>query len=382
MVACNLAPPSRSSRGQVTQRMSDFKFACPLCGQKILCDDQLAGQGFVCPSCKGGIVIPEARSQPVATIVAPATPVATIVPPATPVLRTAAPHVAASPPPPPPQAPHFHMPRPAAPAPASQGGGKGKPILIGAIALVVVGAGLYFGIPMVNRMQSKLNTATDKAGRESDGGQIGHIGDLYNVLEATDVSRDPPRRAPSASSSRKMEAYVDPVVAARAELEKAPVIAPSWTLEVGKAAVPAGRVNGTISGTNFLANLIRLDRTIGAYILSFRQGTSLPPDREMVVVLRLKPGERLESRTWTVSKDDRTGAPQVTKKWKANPRYAPLQKGFSSGYAMKLEFGKMGDGLLPGNIYLALPDPEKTVIAGKFNAEFDFDTLESPMAEQ
>ena len=60
--------------------------------------------------------------------------------------------------------------------------------------------------------------------------------------------------------------------------------------------------------------------------------------------------------------------PQVVKRWKTNPRYAPQSKAFSSGYAMKLELGEITNGVLPGKIFVALPDTEQSVVAGVFNA--------------
>ncbi|HEX4343096.1 MAG TPA: hypothetical protein VH255_06880, partial [Verrucomicrobiae bacterium] len=54
--------------------------------------------------------------------------------------------------------------------------------------------------------------------------------------------------------------------------------------------------------------------------------------------------------------------------WKATPQSALQSKSFPSGYAMQIQFGAIANGQLTGKIYLALPDPEKTVIAGIFNA--------------
>jgi len=62
------------------------------------------------------------------------------------------------------------------------------------------------------------------------------------------------------------------------------------------------------------------------------------------------------------------GVPQVTKRWKTNPKYAPQYKSFTSGYAMRLELGQLADGAMPGKIFLALPDPEQSVVAGTFRA--------------
>jgi len=56
------------------------------------------------------------------------------------------------------------------------------------------------------------------------------------------------------------------------------------------------------------------------------------------------------------------------KKWRPNPKFAPQQKSFANGYAMKLEIVNQSQDLVQGRIYLALPDPEQTVVAGQFTA--------------
>jgi DNA-directed RNA polymerase subunit RPC12/RpoP len=38
--------------------MSDFKFACPQCGQRLRCDDRHAGRQILCPKCQHLILIP------------------------------------------------------------------------------------------------------------------------------------------------------------------------------------------------------------------------------------------------------------------------------------------------------------------------------------
>jgi len=106
-----------------------------------------------------------------------------------------------------------------------------------------------------------------------------------------------------------------------------------------------------------------------AQVLRFLQGPAVSPDREMMVYLHLKAGEKLGGQTLSISQDMRgTGVPQVTKRWKSNPKYAPTLKSFSTGYAMKLELGQMTNNLVPGKIFVALPDTEQTVVAGTFNA--------------
>src|ERR1043166_7129891 len=40
--------------------MSEFKFACPVCGQHIECDSTKSGSPMECPTCFRKIVVPQA----------------------------------------------------------------------------------------------------------------------------------------------------------------------------------------------------------------------------------------------------------------------------------------------------------------------------------
>ena len=144
-----------------------------------------------------------------------------------------------------------------------------------------------------------------------------------------------------------------------------PVLPAVWTLDVDRAKIPEGKANGTISGTNFLVETA----ICTPQLLRLYQGSAVSPDREIRIYLRLNAGESLTGRTWTVSQDLRgKSVPQVVKLWKTNPRFAPQSKPFSYGYVMKLEFGEMDTNLITGKIFLALPDPEQSVVAGVFKA--------------
>ena len=106
----------------------------------------------------------------------------------------------------------------------------------------------------------------------------------------------------------------------------------------------------------------------------------LSPDRQMIVYLRLKAGDKLAGHTWNVSPEMK-GGPQVMKLWKPDPRLQPKTQSYSTGYAMKLELGKIAKGELSGKIFLALPDAEQSVIGGVFEAETKLpDTVEAPVA--
>src|SRR5437660_11434619 len=44
--------------------MSEFKFACPVCGQHITADASASGSHLECPTCFQKIVVPQAPSNP------------------------------------------------------------------------------------------------------------------------------------------------------------------------------------------------------------------------------------------------------------------------------------------------------------------------------
>jgi hypothetical protein len=148
-----------------------------------------------------------------------------------------------------------------------------------------------------------------------------------------------------------------------------PLIPAIWTLDLAKARIPSGRVNGSISGTNFVAETARVDPVGVAQVLRFYQGQAVSPDREVLVYLHLKAGEKLGGQTLNISPEMAgAGVPQVTKRWKNNPKFAPSYKSFTSGYAMRLELGQGAEGAVPGKIFLALPDADQSVVAGNFKA--------------
>jgi len=59
---------------------------------------------------------------------------------------------------------------------------------IGAV-IIVVAVGGYFGFGLVSSWQEKANAKRRDTEKQADGGQVGHIGDLYNVLDTTDPDR-------------------------------------------------------------------------------------------------------------------------------------------------------------------------------------------------
>jgi hypothetical protein len=351
--------------------MADIKFACPHCSQHITCDELWGGHQLECPNCKNPLSVP-------AVAAAPATPSAPSLVPKPPAaveprlsIGASQQSVAAA-------SPQKVIPiRNLAPAAAK----KRSPLVtygVGALVLVGLAVGGYYGYGWMSAMQGKVNEASKEAAKNADGGQVAHIAKLNAVLDATDPNKAPvDTRSTGPRQRRSGVGQEIPVAgapdagggAATNSADAQPLIPAVWTLDIAKARIPSGKANGAISGTNFLPEIARIDPIRGAQVLRLLQGPPASPDREMLVYLHLKPGETLGGQTVSISQEMAgQGVPQVTKRWKNNPKFAPQYKNFSSGYAMRLELGQLSDGALPGKIFLALPDADQSVVAGNFKA--------------
>jgi hypothetical protein len=150
----------------------------------------------------------------------------------------------------------------------------------------------------------------------------------------------------------------------------APVPPAVWTLDIENAKIPDAPANGTISGAKFSAESARVDQVGAAQVLRLFQGPMASPDRDILIYLQIKTADALAGQTLEISKTTKpAGVLEVIKRWKANPQSALELKSFASGYVLKLELGQPDGGVLPGKIFLALPDAEQSVVAGLFKAQ-------------
>ncbi|MDB6024564.1 MAG: hypothetical protein JWM68_787 [Verrucomicrobiales bacterium] len=263
------------------------------------------------------------------------------------------------------------------------------------IVLLVCAVAGYFGFSYLGKWQERSNASRDDSGGGGAAGEAGHISELNNVLDITEPDhlgmttkeakaeerRQKREKAKFEAEMKKMEANapsegagVSPeqgnaVATAVAEMAKMPLASGVWAMDLDTAAIPAGRANGTISGTNFIVDTAVLVKVGPTQVLALRQGTNITSDCEMFIRFQLNAGEELAGHTWSISQEMKgKGVPQVTKSWKTNPRYAPTKKAFATGYAMKLEFGQPANGVIPGTISVSLPDPEQSYVVGAFKA--------------
>jgi len=355
--------------------MAEIKFSCPQCNQHITADELWGGHELQCPGCQRTLLVPAIPGE------APASVPNSLVPT------------------PPSGGPKISLNRPQAHATGGGAGGaapnkpipirnlaptirkKQNPVVkfaIGAAVVVVLGTGGYFGFIWVSGYQAKLKAKSAEADKNADGGQVGHIAEVNAVMDATDPSKaapnangqPAPRRNRPAAGQPSSGAPADATAAASATpADNSAIVPPAYTLDLAVAKIPDSRVNGLISGTNFLMETARVDPVGTAQVLRLMQGPAVSPDREVLVYLHLKPGEKIGGQTLSISQDMRgQGVPQVSKRWKMNPRYAATLRSYSTGYVLKLELGQLAENVLPGKIYLSFPDTEQSVVAGSFKA--------------
>ena len=349
--------------------MSDMKFSCPQCGQHITCDELCAGREVACPGCQQTLVVPHVAPTPAAP---PTQPRITI---------NRAAHQPAPGPPPPRTMPVYQS---ASALQEEKRGGMKKAITI-AVAVIAFGAGGYFGFHWLYQLQQKTNEKMAEAAKNSSGGEMAETAAIYKTLEATDPDKmhmpsysdstavGLARRAAANPNASDTSAAADEPDDAKTLGNDLPVVPASWTLDISTATTPEGRVNGAISGTSFVADIIRFDTASTYQVLRFTQGSLASPDREVLVYLHLKTGVSPTGNTLLVTSDSHVATnPSIVKRWKTDPKFAPQSKTYATGYALKIEFTGLTPGVLSGKIYLALPDAEKTVVAGVFKARTNF----------
>ena len=313
--------------------MAEFTFPCPSCHKSIQCDDAWSGQQINCPICQALLTVP--KHDPGAhNPLVPKPPAESRLATAqsTKVARSSFGSGG-------PVVREFHK-------PLKKKGNKGALVYVGVIlGVIAVGAiGYMYGWPAFQKWKEEraAANATTAAAAPAEG------------AATPDGATADPNAQPDPAP--------EPVVT------NLPVIPPVYTLDLAKAEIPKAKPNGLISGTNFVAEVTRLDRVGALSVLSLRQGSGQTPDRGIQVYLKLPPAESAAGKTFNVSAGEKsTTVSHVTKLWKPNPRYAAQQKNYFSGYTMKLEFGAQAeDGSIVGKLFLAMPDTEKSVVAGNF----------------
>jgi DNA-directed RNA polymerase subunit RPC12/RpoP len=284
LCACNTRFPVKC----FGEKMSEFKFACPVCGQHITAASESSGTQIECPTCFQKIVVPQARASDSKFILNAAQ--ADKPRPVQAALRdTAAPRRSRS------------------------------PLLGGFLVLLLVagaGAALF-------AFRSEL-------------------GLVKHPVQGTTNSTASP--LPGASA-----------------LVPGGVV---WTTNLNKVNLPDAPVAGALRGQSFTMSRA----TLQGGNLSIRQGRGSPAELAVSIVFPAQHGEELGGKKVRVTHDQAPPRPRVGMRWK-NDEGKAASRSYTNGYSLLLEFGKPANGRMPGKLYLAFPDGDKSVVAGSFDAE-------------
>ncbi|MES2569546.1 MAG: hypothetical protein V4710_05770 [Verrucomicrobiota bacterium] len=135
-----------------------------------------------------------------------------------------------------------------------------------------------------------------------------------------------------------------------------------WRENLDGVVVPKKTVKGDLHGNAFTAESVTLENGI----LSLRQGHHLSANQEWVIFLCLKNGESPANRSFEVKPGMGCGAAYVFLRRRESG--GSLSSIFTQDYTMRLRFGAERNNTIPGEIYVSLPDPEKSYAAGTFLA--------------
>ena len=273
--------------------MSEFKFACPVCGQHITADSRSSGTQLGCPTCFQRIVVPQAPASGNSKLLVSAAQV-----------------------------------------------GKPRPVQSDAL--------WQDAAPIPARRMSLLGFAVS-------------VVLLAVVCSLAWIFRGQLVKLVQAPGNARARAN------AKAHLTRTTYPVPTnvlWTLNLTRAVIPDTAASGDLHGSGFVCERA----TLQGGNLTLRQGRTWPPDLGVSVLLFAKQGEELSGKTLEVSPDRVPPLPKVILRWKDEQDQARTRN-FTSGYALKMIFGEAVNARMTGKIFLSLPDDEKSVVAGTFDAE-------------
>lgn len=281
-------------RNQTFRVMSEFKYACPHCGQHIQCDSTQSGTTMECPTCFQKIIAPQApATNDPKFILTGAT------------MRKRRSFFNAS----------------DAGAGTAEAPAKSFP-MAAVMAVILIGAAVAGGVFWRGKI---FKTAS---GPKSS---------------ATETTAQKP--------ATNLSAVLPP-----------PVEDTNWMLDLAGANFPDVPAAGRINGKTFECQRT----TLQGGTLNLRQGGRGPADLGISIYLHAIRSEDLAGQSIDIATNLAT-APRVALRWRSEQQ--PVTQNFTTGYALRIEFGQRDGNRMPGKIYLVMPDEQKSYAAGNFTAE-------------
>jgi len=286
--------------------MSEFKFACPVCGQHITADSSASGGQLECPTCFQKIVVPQAPASADSKFILSASQVG--------------------------------KPRPTGPqvdsllvAPPR----KGLPVAVALLLVVLLCAGGAAAFVFRGKIFRTTKDGTVAQTNQTAGHKL-------------------------ASAPRAV--YPIPTnVSWTLDLTNADI--------PDEKAVGSINGKGFFCERATLQAVLARDaKSPPRCDLTLRQGRSGPADLGVTVQLFANAGEDLGGKTVEIAPDRTPPLPKVVLRWKDDQEKA-ITRNYNGGYALKLSFGEPANSRMPGKIFISLPDDSKSFVAGSFEAE-------------
>jgi DNA-directed RNA polymerase subunit RPC12/RpoP len=277
--------------------MSDFKFACPVCGQHITAHSSTSGQEIACPTCFRKIVVPQAPTGPETKLILSAAQAGQ------------------------PRANSIASPADLGPLRRSR-----------AWSNLGVGLGWLF--------------------------LIGVAGALLVVFRGSIFPSLQTHRAAGAHTIYPIPTNI------------------VWTLSLADADIPDAPAEGRVHGQGFRCE----QASLRGGTLTLSQGSGWPPDLGLSVRLFARHSRDLSGKSLEVTAERMPPLPRVVLNWK-DEQDQPRTLKLEGGYALRLIFGQVSDGRLPGKVYLCLPDEAKSFVAGTFEADIRKSSQPLPPAQ-
>ena len=349
--------------------MSDFKFSCPSCGQHIVCDTSNVGMSIACPGCQTTLTVPA----PPPAAAAPAAP------PGLSIAASQARHTAFE------AQAHANQPYHSAyaPQPASTTASGTQKTSGLAIASFICSLSFCLGfIPGI--ICGHLARRNIKRDPSLKGGGLAMAGLIISYLSLTvsivgiaishTITSSPEFKKAYAEARQKQEEIRagHSTTSSDSSVKKFSTGSTAddslWNLNLTTAQFPDHPAAGRISGQDFTVERA----SVQGGIITLRQGQDFLPDRSMTIFTFMKEGESLAGKTYDLSpanSDLFTGTkPHIHISWKPEGATSSTNKGYTTGYALKLQLGAASaDGTIPAKIYACLPDDQKSYVAGTFD---------------
>lgn len=183
------------------------------------------------------------------------------------------------------------------------------------------------------------------------------------ATESTAPSSSPPTTPPSPAPTPPMPTPMGPAALVH-------------EMDPDKHTASSGPINGRLVGKPFTPTVI-----LEGPKLTFRQGPETNPELEVIVTLPTTPGKTVEGTKLKVKPIKAPSDPPAPGMLVSVPKPgSPIPEAtlYADGYAMTLELGKRTGDKIPGSITLCLPDNDKSVLTGTFEAAWERPATEPP----